>query len=153
MGGTDDPTNLIELTPAQHAEEHRKLYEQFGHWQDYVAWQGLAKLTSKQEHVALLLSNAGKAGAAITNANGGWRKKNPEAAKRFAKAQSERMKARNQNGANNPSAKEYTVIHPDGQEETIKSLKTWCESKGLNYNSFHNRCVSYKKVYKGYTIK
>ena len=44
MGGTDDPSNLIELTVNEHAEAHRKLYEKYGHWQDKVAWQGLAGL-------------------------------------------------------------------------------------------------------------
>ena len=44
MGGTDDPSNLVELTVEEHAEAHRKLYEQHGYWQDKVAWQGLAGL-------------------------------------------------------------------------------------------------------------
>ena len=45
-GGTDDSTNLIELTIEDHAEAHRLLYEQYGRWQDKVAWHGLAKLTN-----------------------------------------------------------------------------------------------------------
>ena len=44
MGGTDDPINLVELTIEEHAEAHRLLYEQHGHWQDKVAWQGLLGL-------------------------------------------------------------------------------------------------------------
>lgn len=44
MGGSDDPSNLIELTIEEHAEAHRLLYEQHGHWQDNVAWQGLIGL-------------------------------------------------------------------------------------------------------------
>ena len=43
MGGTDEPSNLVELTVEQHAETHRLLYEQHGHWQDYSAWMGLSK--------------------------------------------------------------------------------------------------------------
>lgn len=155
MGGTDDPSNLVELTPEEHAEAHRKLYEEHGQWQDYVAWQGLAKLATKEEHVHMLLFEAGKKGASKTNANGGWVKKNPEAAKRFSTAQSERMKAfhksRDQRGIKNPAAKEYIVVHPDGTQEKVKSLKTWCESKGLIYNTFYNQCVGRKKVYKGYS--
>jgi hypothetical protein len=44
MGGSDDPSNLVELTIEEHAEAHRLLYEQNGHWQDKVAWQGLLGL-------------------------------------------------------------------------------------------------------------
>lgn len=48
MGGTDDPSNLVELTIEEHAEAHRLLYEQHGHWQDKVAWQGLLGLIPNQ---------------------------------------------------------------------------------------------------------
>jgi hypothetical protein len=41
-GGTDDPENLIRLTVAEHAETHRLLYETYGRWQDFYAWQGLS---------------------------------------------------------------------------------------------------------------
>ena len=41
-GGTDDPSNLIELTPEEHAEAHRILYEEYGRWQDKLAWKGLS---------------------------------------------------------------------------------------------------------------
>jgi len=49
LGGTDDPSNLVELTVEEHAEAHRKLYEQYGNWQDKVAWQGLAGLIGHDE--------------------------------------------------------------------------------------------------------
>ena len=56
-------------------------------------------------------------------------------------------------GEKNPGAKEFIVIHPDGNEEKIKSLKTWCESKGIIYNSLYVQCVGLKKTHKGYRIK
>ena len=49
MGGSDDPSNLIELTVEEHADAHRKLYEEHGRWQDKVAWQGLAGLIGHDE--------------------------------------------------------------------------------------------------------
>ena len=42
MGGSNDPSNLIELTVEEHAEAHRKLYEEYGHWQDHFAWKALS---------------------------------------------------------------------------------------------------------------
>lgn len=59
-GGTNDPNNLIELSVADHAEAHKTLYEQYGRWQDYVAWQGLAKLSPKEELVKIRQKEAGK---------------------------------------------------------------------------------------------
>ena len=41
-GGTDDPSNIVELTIEQHAEAHRKLYEEYGRQEDYLAWKGLS---------------------------------------------------------------------------------------------------------------
>lgn len=42
MGGSDAPANLIELTVEQHAEAHRILYEQYGKWQDKIAYNMLS---------------------------------------------------------------------------------------------------------------
>ena len=62
MGGTDDPSNLVRLTAEEHAEAHRKLYEEHGCWQDKLAWQGLAGIIDKKEIVYKQCSEAGKKG-------------------------------------------------------------------------------------------
>lgn len=49
MGGTDDPSNLIELTVEEHALAHKKLYEQYGKKEDYLAWKGLEGEIGKEE--------------------------------------------------------------------------------------------------------
>lgn len=49
MGGTDDPSNLIELSIEEHAEAHRNLYEKHGHWQDRIAYEALSKRIGKEE--------------------------------------------------------------------------------------------------------
>ena len=48
-GGTDDPANLVELTIEEHAEAHKKLWEQYGRWQDKIAWQTLSGQIEIQE--------------------------------------------------------------------------------------------------------
>ena len=75
IGGNDDPSNLIELTVEEHAEAHRVLYEKYGHWEDKLAWQGLAGLIDKQELIKQMLSEAGRKGALISNAN--WKTRKP----------------------------------------------------------------------------
>lgn len=63
MGGTDEESNLVELTVEEHAEAHKKLYEEHGKWEDYLAWQGLAGLMTREELVKEMLSQAGKKGS------------------------------------------------------------------------------------------
>ncbi len=41
MGGTDDPSNLVELTIEQHAQAHLDLYETNGDPRDLLASQSL----------------------------------------------------------------------------------------------------------------
>src|ERR1017187_8714054 len=53
MGGSDDPSNLIELTVSDHAEAHRVLFEQYGRWEDELAWKGLAGIIGNEEVHAL----------------------------------------------------------------------------------------------------
>lgn len=52
MGGSDDPSNIIELTIEEHANAHKQLYEQYGHKEDYLAWKGLSGKLGKEEILA-----------------------------------------------------------------------------------------------------
>jgi molecular chaperone DnaK (HSP70) len=60
MGGSDDPSNLIELTVEEHAEAHRKLWEEYGNIKDYCAWKGLEGTIGKEEIVKLLMDPTGR---------------------------------------------------------------------------------------------
>ena len=62
LGGSDDPSNLIELTVEEHAEAHRVLYEQHGNWQDYCAWQALSGRIGQEEILRIKqgMANKGK---------------------------------------------------------------------------------------------
>ena len=42
MGGSNDDSNLIELTIEEHANAHRLLYERYNKEEDYLAWQALS---------------------------------------------------------------------------------------------------------------
>jgi len=60
MGGSNDVSNLVELTIEEHAEAHRILYETHGHTQDKVAWLGLAGIMPYAEIIYTLLSEGKK---------------------------------------------------------------------------------------------
>lgn len=49
MGGSDDSSNIAVLTISEHSEAHRKLYEKYEKWEDYVAWKALSGQISLSE--------------------------------------------------------------------------------------------------------
>ena len=72
MGGSDDPSNLVELTVEEHAQAHLDLYNEHGWHQDLVAHRMLLGQVSKAEAIKELQ----KKPKSIT-----WKKKKSEAMK------------------------------------------------------------------------
>ena len=149
MGGTDDPSNLIELTVEEHADAHKKLYEEFGRWQDYVAWQGLSKLDESFDAVKQSLSEAGKRGAAKSNLR--WQ--DPILREKYRKQQSELIKGRYKGKDKTWAGKTYEITTPSGVVEVITGLKQWCDARNFNANTFANACLRGTKTRGGYTVR
>jgi hypothetical protein len=124
MGGTDDPSNLIELTVAEHAEAHRILFEKYGMWQDEIAWKGLAGIIGHEE--------------AVKRAQSNWlgRTHTTESKKKIAEAR----------------AGIYTIITPNKDKLSISNLKNWCEENNLIYSSV-KAYMYWKRPYKGFKIE
>ena len=80
MGGSDDPSNLVELTVEEHAEAHRKLYEQYGHWQDNCAYLALSGRIGQEEALRMAQGMANKG-----------RKRTPEQIERIKEAARKRV--------------------------------------------------------------
>ena len=59
-GGTDDPSNLIELTVIDHAIAHRHLWKMYGRLEDKMAWLGLMGRMDKEQIIKELCSRNGK---------------------------------------------------------------------------------------------
>ena len=72
MGGTDDPSNLIELTREEHAQAHMKLYEEFGKREDLGAYYLITGQTDEAAKIASSLG--GKVQGKINAENGHMRK-------------------------------------------------------------------------------
>lgn len=74
MGGTDDPSNLIELSVEEHAEAHKKLYEEHGNEYDRIAYDALSGIIKKEEVISQVLSESGKKGGARGKGKTAWNK-------------------------------------------------------------------------------
>ena len=59
-GGSNDPSNLVELTTEQHALAHKKLFFIYGRWQDELAYLGLSGMIGKEEIIRRTTSEANK---------------------------------------------------------------------------------------------
>jgi hypothetical protein len=145
MGGTDDSSNLVELTVEQHAEAHRLLYEQHGNWQDYVAWQGLAKLDANFDAAKQSMIEGGRKGAAKSNLR--W--KDPA----HRESASKKMKAVCANREKTWNGKSYEITHPSGEVEIVEGLRQWCFDKGYNPNTFGNACLRGSTTNGGFKVK
>ena len=142
-GGSDTPDNIVELDIQEHANAHKLLYEEYGRWQDKLAWVGLAKLVSKEEHTKMFYREAGKQGAIIANS----KPKKPYKKYVFknGKPTSEEMSER--------SAKTYELTFPDGHKEIIKSFASYCKSNNLPYKKIHKSFQRDGSTNDGYTLR
>lgn len=68
MGGTDDPSNLVELTRKEHAMAHLKLYEEYGKKEDLGAYY---LLTGQTDEAAKISSSLGGTVQGKVNAENG----------------------------------------------------------------------------------
>ena len=131
MGGTDDPSNLIELSVEEHAEAHRKLYEEHGCWEDRVAYQALGGIIGKEEIISQVLSESGKRGGAKGKGRIAWNKGKKlgpnEKLREYNKTRvySEEQKERMRAGGVNAGKKNKGRKRPDLAERNK-------ERKGLN---------------------
>lgn len=59
-GGTDDPSNLIEVTIEEHADLHLQLWEEYGDHRDLLACHGLMGLVDKDQIMSHIFKENGK---------------------------------------------------------------------------------------------
>lgn len=117
LGGTDEPSNLIELTVEEHAEAHRKLYELHGNWQDYCAWQALSGRIGKEEILRMKqgMSNKG-------------RKKTPEEIEKIRQGALKRVERQRADGTLEKANQKRSQAMK-GKKKTPQAIENWKESR------------------------
>ena len=58
-GGSNDKSNIIELTIEEHANAHKLLFEQYGKIEDFIAWKMLSGKTEECELERIELAKQG----------------------------------------------------------------------------------------------
>jgi len=132
MGGTDDPLNLIELTVEEHANAHKKLWEEHGRWQDEFAWKLLDGQIHKEERNRQLSSLANKGNKY-----------------RLGKFHTEESKQKNALS----NSKKWRITDPLGNEFIVTNLFNFCRENNLQQASMWRVSVGKQKFHKKWKCK
>ena len=127
IGGTDDPSNLVELTIEDHAIAHRHLWKMYGRWEDRLAWLGLSGMIDKKEIIWLANSEAHKGITASTETRRKMSKahsgeKNAMHGKRHSPEAKQKMSERKK-------GKPLSHAHRQKMSESKKGKKHWNHGK------------------------
>ena len=146
MGGTDDPSNLIELTPRQHALAHKKLYKKYGKWQDKMAYESLLKLKDRHTITKEIQRRTGLMSKG--------RKLSEQAKKNISQGMIGIVHTESHNKKIGETlAQKWLVTDPNGKVHMIKNLHTFCKKHKLDPGAMSK--VSYKILHqhKGYSVR
>ena len=117
LGGTDDPSNLIELTVEEHAEAHRLLYEQHGNWQDNCAFLALTGRIGQEEILRMKQGMANKG-----------RKRTPKQIENMKEAARKRVERHRADGTLERSAKKQSASMK-GKVKSEEHIANWTASR------------------------
>lgn len=117
QGGTDDPSNLVELTVEQHAEVHRLLFEQHGRLQDKIAWLALSGRIG-QEEILRMKQGLGMKG----------KKHTPAAIAKMQESCAKRTQRQKENGVLDQANKKRSESHK-GKKKSAEHMANWSASR------------------------
>jgi hypothetical protein len=158
MGGTDEPSNLVKLTIEEHAEAHRRLFVEYGHWQDEVAWKTLSGQMTRAEAI-----NTAQRAPKTDD----WKRRMSERMKgaknpRFGKPgtmlgkslpeSAKKLISEHRRGTTH-KAVQWQVTHPNGDKEVITNLTQFCRKSHLSQGSMILVSQGARSHHKGYTCK
>jgi len=151
-GGTDEPSNLIELTVEEHAEAHRILFEQYGKKEDELAWKGLAGIIGKEELLHELFIMAGKKSRPPIGHKANLGRKCPESDK-IKISQTLKNKKKTEEHKKNISkgkSKNWLITKPDGTKLTVTNMYKWCIDNNLDSSKMSLVSLGVRKHHKGH---
>jgi hypothetical protein len=156
-GGTDDPSNLVELSIEEHAEAHRVLYKKYDRWQDNYAWLGLSGQIGKEEIIAAIYANRRGHDVPHTGdfrrfgmANKGKKLTEEHKAKIVGTGRKQPQSQKDKVAA--ALSKEYIITDPDGNDIRIVNLSEWCRNNDLDQGNMARVANGKAKQHKGYVV-
>jgi hypothetical protein len=146
-GGSDDPANIVELTPTQHAMWHFAEWQRKQNYLDFCAYKMILGDVKNPEFRHARAKAFGHIGGRRVH------EIHPNLAKENAikgnKAQRKKMEVMGKTIAE----KEWIVITPEGQEIKISNMAKFCREQGLNKAHMCAVAAGTRKHHKGWKAK
>jgi hypothetical protein len=143
-GGTDDSTNIVELTPTQHAMWHWAEWQRKQNYLDFCAYKMILGDVKNPEFRHARAKAFGHIGGKRAH------EVHPNLAKENGvkgnKSQREKLTAIGRTIAE----KEWIVISPEGQETRIRNMAKFCRENGLNKAHMCAVAAGARKQHKGW---
>lgn len=160
-GGTDDPSNIVELTVEEHAKAHKELFDKYGRWQDKLAWKALSGMIGQEEIIMEIYKNRkSRLGKNHTGdlkrfgmANKGkklteeHKRKVSESLMGHVQPESQKKKVAEK------LSKEYMITDPQGNTFKIKNLNAFARENGLDQGNLMKVAGGKMKQSKGYIVE
>jgi hypothetical protein len=137
-GGSNHPSNIVVLSVEEHAEAHRKLYEEHGRWQDKIAADMLSEQIKSDDvrrkicRARMINDNPMKNPNTVIKVmeSRKWYKPSQETKEKMSASMKGKKKLNTEN-MNKASLKTYLVITPDGEELIINNMPKFCSINNL----------------------
>lgn len=148
MGGTNVPENMLRVNIAMHAFLHKCLYEEYGCWQDELAWKCLTGQIANSEINREKSRQVGR--MVLSNPDHPFHHAKGEKHPLFGKKRplhSEKMKKQEYR------RRKYEITHPNGHTEVVVGLVEFCKQHNLNASNLCQVAKGNKTHAKGYKCK
>ena len=155
MGGINHSSNIVVLSVEEHAEAHRKLYEEHGKWQDKIAADMLSGQIKSDDvrieicRARMLNDNPMKNPEIVKKMleTRKWYKPSQEKKKKTS-ASCKGKKKSNTDNMNKSKLKTYFITTPAGEELIINDMPKFCSTNNLHASLMYKVASGNRKTHK-----
>lgn len=150
MGGSDDPNNIVELTPCQHAMYHFANWQLWKNYKDFCAYKmilGDVKTPEFRRARAKAFQEQIQLGGKI------WRENNPEKVKENGIKGNKSQREKFQREGRTIAEQKWIITTPSGEELPVTNLKKFCRENNLLPNKMCEVGKGRSKHHRGYRVR
>jgi uncharacterized protein YkuJ len=146
-GGTDDPTNLVEVTPTQHAMFHFCEWKLWGDVKDFCAYKMILgdvknpefRRARNEAFMDVILEGGRK-----------WREKNPDKVKENGVKGNKSQREKFEKEGRTIAEKSWILTKETGEVIEVTNLAKYCRENNLSKSHLCNVAKGDRKSHKGY---